>query len=196
MTPIQTLYYAPGACALACHIALREAGLPFELCSTDFGPDYLKVNPKGLVPALRTDEGEVLTEVPVILHYIADQAPNLGLLAPHSMARYRTLEWLAYIASELQKGYGNPRHSDETLTAVQTRLRQRFDHVAATLDTRMYLVENSYSVADIYLFVVLRWAPLVGLPLAQWPALERHTQRVSARPAVQAALLAEGLSVA
>lgn len=192
---MHTLYYVPGACSLACHIALREAGLHFELARTDFGPEFLKVNPKGLVPALRTDTGIVLTEVPAILMYVADQAaPQLGMTArPRSITHYRTLEWLAYIASELHKGYGNPRHSDETQGAVQTRLRQRFDRVETVLATQSWLVEDRYSVADMYLFTVLRWSALVGLPLAQWPALEEHSRRVAARPAVKAALLAEGI---
>lgn len=189
------LYYAPGACSLACHIALREAGLTFDLRGTDFGPDFLKVNPKGLVPALLMDDGALLTEVPVILQYIADAAPATDLIAaPRSLARYRTLEWLAYTASELQKGYGNPRHSDETQGAVQARLRQRFDYVETALGSQSFLVDDHYSIADIYLFVVLRWSSLVGLPLAQWPKLEQFSQRVAARSAVQAALTAEGLA--
>lgn len=194
------LFYAPGACSLAPHIALREAGLPFELDKVDFntyktdtGRDYKAVNPKALVPALQLDNGDTLTEGPAIMLYIADLAPLAKLAPPASTpARYRLYQWLAYISSELHKGYGNPKHSNETPDVIVKRLTGRFAYVNEALGNKTWLIDETYSLADLYLYVVLRWAPYLKLEVPEGLAL--HSARVAARPAVQAALKAEGLA--
>jgi len=198
------LYYVPGACSMAPHIALREAGLSFEIDKmdpatrrTEQGEDYLKVNPKGSVPALRLDNGEVLTEVAVVLQYIADQKPGANLApATGSMARYRLAEWLNYISSEVHKQLGpffNPKLPPEWRENQVSLLSKRFDILAAHLKSHAYLMGDSITVADVYLFTVLNWCNLIKVDLSKWPALTEYLGRIASRPAVQATLKAEGL---
>ena len=198
------LYYSPGACSLAPHIALREAGLPFEavLASTKTkrlpdGSDYLAVNPKGQVPLLELDNGERLSEGPVIQQYIADLVPASGLLPPAgSWARYRVLEWLNFITSELHKGFTplfNPAVPADTKALFAQRLKERLAWVDSQLDGRDHLTGDTFTIADGYLFVVSNWTQPTGIDLAGLDRLQAFRARVAARPAVQAALQAEGL---
>jgi glutathione S-transferase len=198
------LYYSPGACSLSPHIALREAGLGFTLEKVDLktkamasGADFRGLNPKGYVPALQLDDGTLLTEGPAIVQYIADQAPQSGL-APvaGSLERYRLIEWLTYINSELHKGYSplfNPATSDEAKEMYRAALAKKLEFVSQSLSNRTYLLGDTFSVADAYLFTVLRWCDYVGLNLEQWPVLKTFFERVAHRPMVHAALVAEGL---
>jgi glutathione S-transferase len=199
------LYYTPGACSLAPHIGLREAGYQFDLEQVDLaakktksGADYTKINGKGYVPALQLDSGEVITEAPVILQYIADQKPESGL-APKAgtMERYRTQEWLNFVTSELHKGFGilfNPALPENARPAVIDRLGQRLDFLAKQLDGKPYLTGDKFTVPDAYLFTVLSWAPHLKISLDRWPTLKTYVERVAGRPQVQAALKAEGLA--
>jgi glutathione S-transferase len=198
------LYYSPGACSLSPHIVLREAGLQFDLEQVDLGKkttaagtDFLTINPKGYVPALALDNGEVLTEGPVIVQYLADLAPANGLApAAGTMARLRLQEWLNFISTELHKGF-SPLFAETTPEAtkviVQGLLARRFAYVAAQLETKQFLLGAEFTVADAYLFVVLSWAPYVGVDLSPWPVFATYSGRIATRPAVQAALRAEGL---
>ncbi len=197
------LYYSPGACSQAPHIALREADLAFDLVKVDLaakrteaGEDYYATNPKGAVPALALDDGSVLTENAVILQYIADQGGG-DLIPPFgTMARYRLLEWLNYIATELHKGFGplwNPATPEESKQATRELLGKKFDYVQESLGDGPYLTGEQFTIADAYLFVVLGWTRIHHIDLARWPALTDLRKRVSERPAVRAALHAEGL---
>ncbi|HXR58441.1 MAG TPA: glutathione transferase GstA [Burkholderiales bacterium] len=197
------LYYAPGACSLAPHIVMREAGFPVELKKVDLkakqfeGGDYKSVNGKGYVPAVKLDDGTVLTEAPVIMQYLADQKPDAGL-APKagSMDRYRLQEWLNFITSELHKGMGNffnPALTDDWRKAVTDRLGLRFDWLSKQLEGKKYLMGDKFTVADAYLFVVLNWAGPSKFDMGKWPVLQEYHKRVAARPKVQEALKAEGL---
>ena len=199
------LYFAPGACSLSPHIVLREAGLPFETMKvstktkkTDDGGDYLQVNPKGYVPTLELDDGQRLTEGPAIVQYIADKAPGSKLApANGTLERYRLQEWLNFITSELHKQFSplfNPATPDETKKQQVARLGGRYDWLNEQLTGKDYLMGNQFTVADAYLFTVLRWSGYAGLDLAKWPAVQQYVARVAARPHVQAALKAEGLS--
>lgn len=198
------LYFSPGACSLASHIALREAGLSFDLVKvegrgqkTAGGEDYSKVTSKGYVPALRLDDGSVLTEGTAILPFIADQKPGSGLApAAGSMARYRLHEWLGYINSEMHKNFGPffmPGTTDEQKSAAKTNLGRRFDFAQTELGDKPFLMGETFTVADAYLFTVLGWCGFVGIDLGQWPGLKAYHGRIATRPAVQAALKAEGL---
>jgi glutathione S-transferase len=197
------LYYSPGACSLAPHIAMREAGIPVDLKKVDLkakqvdGGDYKQINGKGYVPAIGLDDGSVLTECPVILQYIADQKPEAGLAPkPGDKARYKLQESLNFITAELHKGMGtffNPALTDEWRKAASDRLTLRLDWMAKQLDGKPYLMGDKFSVADAYLFTILNWAPMVKFDLAKWPALVDYQKRVSQRPKVQEALKAEGL---
>lgn len=198
------LYYTPGACSLASHIALRETGLEFGLIRVDLatgkteqGEDFRATNAKGYVPALRLEDGQLLTENQVILQYLADRQPESGLApAAGTLPRYRLMEWLAFIATELHKGFGplwNPATPEATRQDTLTRLAKRFDFVEAALNQRQGLTDADFSIADAYLFTVLGWAPLHHIDLSPWPGLQAFQQRVASRPAVQAALQAEGL---
>ncbi len=198
------LYYMPGACSLAPHIALREAGLQFDLekvgrdKKTESGEDYLAVNPKGSVPALKLDDGEVLTEAGVIQQYIADQAPAKKL-APTSgtTERYRLQEWLNYIASEVHKGIGqlfNPAMPDDYKAAVKKALGGRqLPFLERSLGGKDFLL-GSFSVADGYLFTVLRWADVHKIDVSGFPNITAFMTRVAGRPGVQEAMKVEGLS--
>jgi glutathione S-transferase len=198
------LYFAPGACSLASHIALRESGLPFDLRKTDTktkkledGSDYFAVNSKGAVPALRLDDGQVLTEGPAILQYIADQKPD-SRLAPKAgtFERYRLLEWLNYITSEIHKTFSplfNPAANDAVKAYATQMLEKKFDWLNQQLTGKQYLTGDQFTIADAYLFVVTNWSNFVGIDLGRWPALKAFQDRVAARPKVQEALAAEGL---
>jgi glutathione S-transferase len=199
------LYYVPGACSLAPHIALREAGLAFELDRmdpatrrTEKGEDYTQVNPKGYVPTLRLDNGEVLTEAAVILQYVADQKPGAGLApAAGTLERYRLHEWLNFVATEVHKQFSpffNPKLTPEWKDNQLTLLGRRFDTLAKHLGHQPYLMGDRFTVADAYLFTILSWSKLFQVDLGKWPALTEYLGRIAARPAVQAALKAEGLA--
>lgn len=199
------LYYSPGACSLSPHIALREAGLDFEAIQVDLGAkttkagaDYRKVNPKGAVPALEIDGGQVLTEGAAIVQYIADKKPGAKLApAAGTTERYRLQEWLNYIASEVHKGFSplfNPKAPDEWKATVKEMLGGKFDYLSKQLDGKSYLMGDTFTVADGYLFTILSWAKPMGIDLAKWPVLKAYADRVAARPAVGAALKAEGLA--
>ena len=194
------LFYVPGVCSLSPHIALREAGLKFELDQVDrktkisnAGVDYLALNPKGYVPALQLDDGNVLTEGAAMVQYIADLAPEKKLApASGTLERYRLNEWLIYIATEIHKGF-SPLFSatDETRPPLLARQAGKFEFLNSKLAGKQYLMGDQFTVADGYLYTVLTWTPRVGMDLAKWPNLKAFFDRVGARPAVQAALAAE-----
>ena len=198
------LYFAPGACSLSPHIVLRESGTQFDLeqvnnqeKKTKSGTDYWTINPKGQVPVLEYGNGERLTEGPVIVQYIADQKPASGLVpAAGTPERYRVQEWLNFITSELHKSFGpifRPTTPDAYKEISKENLGKRFDWLDKQLAGRQYLMGDKFTVADAYLFTVLRWASRVGIDIAKWPNLKAYVDRVAARPKVQEALKAEGL---
>lgn len=198
------LYYYPGACSLAVHIVLREAAYEFELDKVDLankttasGEDYRLVNSKGYVPALRLDNGEVLTEDAVILQYLADLKPEAHLSPPAGgLECYRQLEWLNFIATEIHKTLGalfNPRMTPEWKENQITLFGRRAAWLSRQLGAQPYLMNGNFGIADAYLFTVLGWCRLFGIDLSQWPNLEDYMARMAARPAVQAAMKAEGL---
>jgi len=198
------LYYSPGACSLSPHIALHEAGLPFQavMASTKTkkladGTDYLTINPKGQVPVLEFDDGQRLTEGPAIVQWIADQVPAKKLApAAGTMARYRLQEWLNFTTSELHKGFSplfNPALGDDTKAVFRNKLVERFTWVDQQLAGKTWLMGDDFTVADIYLFVVQSWGGYVGVDLKGLANLQAWAGRVAARPAVQAAMQAEGL---
>ena len=198
------LYYAPGACSLAPHIAAREAGVALELDKVDLrnkktaaGEDFSAINPKGYVPALRLDDGSVLTEAAALLQYIGDRAPAAGLFpAPGSPERYRVIEWLTFISSELHKNYGPlwyPQSSDAEKQAARDRLAMRYPVVEKALAKGQFLLGDRMSLADIYLFVITNWAGMTQVDISGYPKLGAFMQRMGARPKVQEALKAEGL---
>ncbi|RON23180.1 glutathione transferase GstA [Pseudomonas brassicacearum] len=196
------LYYAPNACSLAPHIVLRELDLPFELIRVDnrtkktlVGDDFLAINPKGYVAALQLNNGEVLTEGPALLQFIADLRPESGLVpANGTFERVRLQEWLNFISTEIHGGLGwlfTSQFPEEVKALIKERLFKRFAVLCQTLERQEYLMVGGFSVADGYLFTVLRWAPLFAIELGQWPALARFQARIEQRPAVKAALAAE-----
>ncbi len=198
------LYYSPGACSLSPHIALREAGLAFEpvLASTKShklqdGTDYYGINPLGYVPMLELDDGTRLREGPAIVQYIADQVPTKNLApANGTMGRYRLQEWLNFITSELHKGFGplfNPAMPEEAKTLARARVTERLKWVDTQLEARQYLMGAAFSVADAYLFTVTNWTQHVAIDISGMKNLGAFQARMAARPAVQAALKAEGL---
>jgi glutathione S-transferase len=198
------LYYSPAACSLSPHIVLRELALPFELVKVNLKTkrtaderDFTAINPKGYVPALELDDGQVLTEGPAIVQYLADRKPEAGLAPPNgTLARYRLQEWLNFISTELHKQFSPlfaPNTPDATKDAQRERLAARFDWLSKQLEGKDYLLGKDFSVADAYLFTVLSWGRHVGIDLAKWPTLKQYVERVAARPAVQEALKAEGL---
>ena len=198
------LYYSPGACSLAPHIVLHEAGLAFEpvLASTKThqladGTDYYTISSKGYVPLLELDSGERLSEGPVIVQYIADQVPAKQLApANGTMARYRLQEWLNFITSELHKGIGgmfNPAMPEEGKAVMRARAVARLKWVDEQLEGKPYLMGDAFSVSDPYLFTVLSWTKHTGIDLSGLKNLGAFQARMAARPAVQAAMKAEGL---
>ena len=198
------LYYSPGACSLSPHIALLEAGLPYDLVKVDLkakklenGDDFLKVNPKGQVPALALDSGELVTEGPVIVQMIADKAAGKNLApARDSAERYKLQEWLTYINSELHKNIGpmfSPVLSDDAKAFFKDRATGKFKYVDGQLAGKDYLMGKQFTVADGYLFTMLAWADRMKFDLAGLSNLKAYQGRVGARPMVQEALTKEGL---
>jgi glutathione S-transferase len=198
------LYYSPGACSLSPHIALLEAGLPYHLVKVDLrakklenGDDFLKVNPKGQVPALALDSGELVTEGPVIVQMIADRAAGKNLAPAHGSAeRYKLLEWLNFITAELHKNFGpifSPVLADEAKGFFKDRVMGKFKYIDSQLAGRDYLMGSQFSVADAYLFTMLSWADRMKFDLSDMPNLVAYKARVAARPKVQEALTKEGL---
>ena len=199
------LYFAPGACSLAAHIALRECDANFELekvnletHKTSSGEDYMKINPKGYVPALKLDDGGLLTEVGTVLQYVADRKPDSGLApALGTMERYRLMEWLNFISSEIHKTispFFKPDTHEATKEALKTQLARRFDYVENRLGERPWLMGDRFTIADIYLFVVTNWTNFHKIDITKWRKLKDFMSRVAARPKVQEALKAEGLA--
>jgi len=198
------LYYSPGACSLSPHIALLEAGLPYDLVKVDLkaktlenGDDYLKVNPKGQVPALALDSGELVTEGPVIVQMIADNAAGTNLApARDTSERYKLLEWLNFITSELHKNFGpmfSPVLADDTKAFFKDRVMGKFKYVDGALAGHDYLMGKQFTVADGYLFTMLSWADRMKFDLSGMPNLVAYRDRVAARPKVKEALTKEGL---
>ena len=198
------LYYAPQACSLAPHIVLRELDLSFELIRVDnrskqtaSGDDFLAINPKGYVAALQLDNGDVLTEGPAILQYLADLRPEAQLAAANgTFERVRLQEWLNFVSTEIHGGLGwlfSAQFPEEVKTSIKEKLFKRFAVLCQTLEHQDYLLADGFGIADAYLFTVLRWAPLFAIDLDQWPALVRFQQRVGLRPAVRAALAVESV---
>ena len=198
------LYYTPGACSLSPHIALLEAGLPYDLVKVDLrakklenGDDYLTVNPKGQVPALRLDSGELITEGPVIIQMIADKANDKNLApARDSAERYKLLEWLNFITTELHKNFSplfQPVIPDDVKTFFKDRLIAKFKYIDGQLAGRDYLLGKQFTVADGYLFVMLAWADRLQLDLSGLSNLMAYKARIAARPKVKEAMTKEGL---
>ena len=198
------LYYSPGACSLSPHIALLEAGLPYDLVKVDLrakklenGDDYLKVNPKGQVPALALDSGELVTEGPVIVQMIADKAAGTNLApARDSAERYKLLEWLNFITAEMHKNFGpmfSPVLADDAKAFFKDRVMGKFKYVDGALAGHDYLMGKHFTVADAYLFTMLSWADRMKFDLSAMPNLLAYKARVGARPKVQEALTKEGL---
>ena len=198
------LYYAPGVCSLASHIVAHEAGIDLQVEKvdtkakrTETGRDFMAINPKGYVPALEFDNGDVLTEGPAILQYLADLRPESGLApANGTLARSRLQEMLGYINSEIHKTYSplfNPTTPAEVRDERKAYLRKRYDLLDKKLAQQPWLLGEGFTAADAYLFVVTNWAKGVELDLSDFGSLAAFQQRVSARPAVQAAMAAEGL---
>lgn len=198
------LYYSPAACSLAPHIVAREAGIEIELVKVDLatkltesGEDFLKFNAKGSVPALVLDDGTVLTEGAVVSQFLADRRPDAGLLPPFgTIDRYRALEWLNFVATELHKGFGplwRKETHPEARIIVRNLLGTKFGFLDRHLASQDYLLGDIFSAADAYAFTVLSWAAVVDIDLSDWRNLAGYLKRISARPNVRAALAAEGL---
>lgn len=199
------LYYAPGACSLAIHIALREVGVPFDLVKVDLahhttetGANYFEISPRGYVPLLELADQSRHTEGAALLQYVADLDPAQTLIGPTgSPERLTVLEWLTFISTELHKGFSpwlwHKETADSTRQAAKAKLAARFVEIDGVLSRSDFLA-GTYSVADAYGFTILNWAHLLGMPLTAYPHLQGWMARVAARPAVQAALRAEGLA--
>ena len=197
------LYYSPGACSLSPHIVLHEAGIPFQpvMASTKTkkladGTDYYTINPLGYVPLLELDDGQRIHEGPAIVQYLADQVPDKKLIpAWGTMERYRAIEWLNFISTELHKGFSplfNPAMPEEAKALARTKLAERLKWVDSQLEGRDYLMGSAFTVPDAYLFTVSRWCGFVGVDISGLANLNAFMARVNARPAVQEALKAEG----
>jgi len=197
------LYYSPGACSLASHIALIESELPHTTAKVDLrkhtledGGDFYAVNPKGYVPVLELDDGTRLAEGVVILQYIADRAP--GPLAPSygTLERYRVMEWLTFINSEVHKQFSPlfyPTTPDATKEQVRTKLASRFEYLSKVLQSQPYLTGNAFTIADMYLFTILNWSGNLKVDLSPFPKLVAYQERIRALPSVQRAMSEEGL---
>ena len=197
------LYYSPGACSQAPHIVLREANVAFDLVKTDIrakkledGSSYLAINPKGAVPALQLEDGTVLTENAAILQYVGDLAPESGLFPRlGDFTRYRVLEWLNYVSTELHKGFGplwSPTAPDRLKQVTREMLAKKFDYVQEQLGDGPYLLGDRFTLPDAYLFVILNWTHIHDIDLARWPGLTGYQQRVAEGPRVAETLGAEG----
>jgi glutathione S-transferase len=201
------LYYVPGACSLAVHIVLREAGYKFDMervdmpnKKTESGADYLDINPKGYIPALQLDDGAVLTEASVMLQYLADQKPRRNLAPkPRTMERYRLMEWLNFIAAEIHKTLGAFFKFKQAMTPEWRQAQlglvdQRFTALEKMLGTKQYVMGDEFSIADAYLFTTVNWTHFFQIDLARWPAVQAYMARVGGRPAVKKAMKVEGLA--
>src|SRR5690625_5185068 len=199
------LYYSPGACSQAVHIVLCELGLPHDLVQVDLathqlvdGGDYLDINPNGYVPALALEDGQVLTEVPAILCYLAEQRPDAGLLPPAgSLERARVMQWLAFVGTEVHRNLGmlfNPAAAELCKDLARRQLQRRLAWVADWLEQHEWPVGEGPTLADAYLYVVLGWPANLNVDTSSWPSLERNRQHLAGRPAVPLALVAEGLT--
>jgi len=199
------LYLTPGVCSLSPHIVLEELGIAHETEAVNLrtkvtasGANYLAINPKGYVPALKLDSGDVLTEGVAIVQYLADLQPEKKLAPPNgSLARYQLQSWLTFIATELHKNFSpffNPAAPDEMKAIARANIERRLGHVNEQLEGRQHLMGEDFTVADAYLFTVLGWAPIIKLDLSGWAHVTAYQARVAARPAVQRALKAEGLA--
>jgi glutathione S-transferase len=197
------LYYSPGACSLAPHIVARELGLKLDIEKVDLaakkterGADYLAINPKGYVPALQLDDGSVLTEASAVLQYLADCKPDAALIPAFGSAeRYRVLEWVGFIATEIHKGFGplwNPDTPDAYRAITVETLAKRFLYIESQLG-QAYLTGPQFTIADAYAFVTLSWADYHKVDLAPYAKLRAYLARVAARPGARAAMQAEGL---
>ena len=197
------LYFSPGACSFSPHLALREAGIDFELVKVDLkshtlvsdGSDFRRISPKGYVPVLELDNGKRLSEGPAIVQYIADLKPESGL-APKagSFERYQLQEWLGFINSEIHKNFSplfNPNTSEEAKANTRQNLGNRLTYVSEQLGTNDFLMGSQFTVADGYLFTVLNWSQWTGIDLSQWPTLLAFQERIAKRPSVQEARAAE-----
>lgn len=198
------LFFSPAACSLSPHIVLRESGLPFELVRVDMvarktadGADYSKLNPKGQVPALQLDDGQIITEGPVIVQYVADQVPAKKLVpAAGSIDRYRVQEWLNFTCSEIHKNFGlifKFKEVEGLAPALIGLINERLRYVEQQLAGKEYLVGNTFTVADAYMFTALSWCKFLGIEWTELPAITAYNARIAARPAVLEALQAEGL---
>ncbi|HZF22071.1 MAG TPA: glutathione transferase GstA [Burkholderiales bacterium] len=198
------LYYSPGACSMAPHIVAREAGHKVDLEKVDIpakktagGEDYWTINPKGYVPALKMDDGQVLTEVGVIIQYLADRKPESGLTAKMgTMERYRQMEAVNFAATEIHKQLGalfNPKMTPEMKEVQLGTVERRFNALEKLLAGKQYITGDKYTVADAYLFTVLNWTKGLNIDLSKWPNIKNLVARVAARPAVQETMKAEGL---
>ena len=198
------IYYAPGACSMATHIVAREAGLKFDLVKVDIpnkktesGDDYWKVNPKGYVPALQLDDGQVLTEVGVICQYLADQKPESGLAPkPGSIERYRLMEWMNFISSEVHKQFGalfNPKFTPEMKEIQLATVGRRLKPLDEALAGKQYLMGDKYTAADSYLYTILNWSKKLNIDLSPYPNIKAYWDRVGQRPKIQETMKAEGL---
>jgi glutathione S-transferase len=199
------LYYSPAYCSLAVHIALRASGLPFSVAKVDTvsarvddGSDFRAVNARGYVPVLELTDGSRHTEVAALLQYVGDAAPDSGLMpAFGSPERFEVLQWLTFVSSELHKSFSpwlfHKETADSTRKAVREKITLRLQDLDQRLAGRKWLVGDSFTVADAYAFTILRWAPMIGMSLKSFPQLEAYLARTEALPAVNAALVAEGL---
>lgn len=197
------LYYAPGVCSLASHIALIESGLPYSVAKVDIrkhtledGSDFYAINPKGYVPLLQLDDGTLLAEGVVILQYIADQVPGKIAPAYGTLARYRVMEWLTFVNSEIHKQYSPlfyPTTPDAYKDAQRAKLATRFEYLNKILGSQPYLTGPAFTIADMYLFTILNWSHGLKVDLSPFPALVAYQDRVKALPSVQRAMTEEGM---
>ena len=200
------LYYSPGACSQALHIALREAGIAVDLVKVDLathkledGADYLAINPRGYVPLMERGDGGRHTEVAALLQYVGDLAPASGLMpGAGSGERFEVIKWLTFVSSELHKVFSpwlwHKETADSTRKACKDKLALRFAELDRLLGEREYLAGASFTVADAYAFTIASWAPMLGMSLKAYPQLQAYLVRIAQRPAVHAALVAEGLA--
>lgn len=204
------LYYAPGVCSLAPHIVAHEAEVPLDLEKVDIrvsphrtesGADFTTVNPKGYVPVLQFDDGELLTEGVAILQYLADLKPQAGLApAFGTPERYRLQEWLTFVSSELHKMFSpwlfHPEYGEQAAGIARGKIAERFTFIERHLANKTFLVGDRFTVADAYCFTVVGWAPLTRIDLTPWPNLSAYVKRIGERPKVRAAVAAEGRKAA